>query len=191
MVGSETSPIVMTLAPTMPVDAARMAPTTTTEIAMPPRCLPKRSAMVSSNSSARPDFSSATPMNTKSGTARSVKFVIVPQIRRGRMAKKFVLSSPSAMPVSPKERPVKVRLKATGKPKKRKAIIPANIRPARICSGGNMLVDLVDDLLRLFPAHRPKEVLDGLGERLDGQERPADDDHRLEEKAQRDAPRIR
>ena len=89
MVGSEMSPIVITLAPTMPVDAARIAPTTTTEMAIPPLSLPKSSAIVSSSSSASPDFSSATPMKTKSGTASSVKFVIVPQIRRGRMSKKL------------------------------------------------------------------------------------------------------
>jgi len=72
MVGSDTRPMVITLAPTMPVEAARIAPTTTTEIAMPPRILPNSSAIVSSSSSARPDFSSTTPMKTKRGTASSV-----------------------------------------------------------------------------------------------------------------------
>src|SRR6266545_2960206 len=114
MVGSETSPIVITLAPTMPVEAARIAPTTTTEIAMPPRCLPKR-----------------------------------------------------------------------------KAIIPANIRAARISFSGSISVDLVDDLLRLFPAHRPEEVLHGLGEGLDHEDQKTHDDHRLQKKAQRNATRIR
>src|SRR3990172_4937869 len=191
MVGSETSPMVMTLAPTMPVEAARMAPTTTTEIAMPPRCLPNSRAMVSSNSSASPDFSSATPMKTKSGTARSVKFVMVPQIRRGRISKKFAFRSPRPMPLRPKKSPVKVRLKATGKPKKRKAIIPANIRAARICSRGSMLVHLVDADFALFPAHGPEEILDGLGDGLQGEEREADDDHRLEEESQGDTTRVR
>ncbi len=89
MVGSEIIPMVMTLAPTMPVEAARIAPTTTTEIARPPLSLPKRSPIVSRSSSARPDFSSATPMKTKRGTASRVKFVIVPQMRSGRMSKKL------------------------------------------------------------------------------------------------------
>src|SRR6266545_806129 len=144
MVGSETSPIVITLAPTMPVEAARM-----------------------------------------------VKLVIVPQMRSGRMSKKFVLSTPSAMPARPKDSPVKIRLKATGKPKKRKAIIPANIRAARISFSGSISVDLVDDLLRLFPAHRPEEVLHGLGEGLDHEDQKTHDDHRLQKKAQRNATRIR
>ena len=131
IVGSDTRPIVMTLAPTIPVEAARIAPTTTTEIAMPPRSRPKSSAMVSSSSSASPDFSSATPMKTNSGTASSVKLVIVPQIRRGRMLKK---SSPK--PTSPNTSPVKVRLNATGNPKKRNTIIPTNIRAPSVWSHG-------------------------------------------------------
>ena len=138
MVGSEIIPMVMTLAPTMPVEAARMAPTTTTEMAMPPRRCPKRSAMVSSSSSAMPDFSRATPMKTNRGTASSVKFVMVPQTRIGRMLMKSGRSSPNATPSAPKRIPVKVRLKATGKPRKRNPIIPANMNAARIWSRGRL-----------------------------------------------------
>src|SRR5713226_4087668 len=191
MVGSEMSPMVITLAPTMPVDAARMAPTTTTEMAIPPLSLPKSSAIVSSSSSASPDFSSATPMKTKSGTARSVKLVIVPQMRSGRIPKKSGRRNPRPMPVRPKTSPVKVRLKATGKPKNRKAIIPANIRAARICSGGGTLMNLVDADLALFPPHGPEEVLDGLRDGLQREEREADDDYRLEQEPERDPARIR
>ena len=153
--------MVMTLAPTIPVEAARMAPTTTTEIAMPPRRRPKSRAMVSSSSSASPDFSSATPMKTKSGTASKVKFVIVPQIRMGRMSKKLSWMKPSATPISPKKSPVNVRLKATGKPKKRNAIMPANIRPASTCSGGRpSMAQWTSRTTRraLLPAHRPVEA---------------------------------
>src|SRR4029450_925466 len=175
MVGSDTSPMVMTLAPTMPVEAARIAPTTTTEMAIPPRCLPKSSAIVSSSSSASPDFSRATPMNTNNGTASRVKLVMVPQMRRGRMSKKLARSTPSPIPTRPKKRPVKVRLNATGNPKKRNAIMPANIRAARIWSTG-ISVALVHAGLGLFPAHGPEEVLHGLGEGLDHQEQEAHDD---------------
>src|SRR5882724_1043398 len=191
MVGSEISPMVITLAPTMPVEAARIAPTTTTEMAMPPRRRPKSSAIVSSSSSASPDFSSATPMKTKRGTARRVKFVMVPQMRSGRMAKKSGRRTPVSTPMPPKKSPVKVRLKATGKPKKRKAIIPANMRAPRSWSKGSTSVHLVDPDRALLPAHRPEEVLHRLGEGLDDQEHESDDDHRLEDEAQWDAAGIR
>ncbi len=138
MVGSEIIPMVMTLAPTMPVEAARMAPTTTTEMAMPPRRCPKSSAMVSSSSSAMPDFSRTTPMKTNRGTASSVKFVIVPQIRMGRMLMKSGRRNPKATPSPPKRIPVKVRLNATGKPRNRKPIIPANMKAARTWSSGRL-----------------------------------------------------
>src|SRR5262245_41206333 len=189
MVGSDTSPMVMTLAPTIPVDAARMAPTTTTEIAMPPRSRPNSRAIVSSSSSARPDFSSTTPMKTNSGTAMSVTFVIVPQMRKGRMSKKSGRSAPVSTPSRPKKRPVKVRLKATGKPTKRNAIIPANITAARICSGG-ILVHFLHAPLGLFPAPGHVEVLDRLRHALQAEQREADDDHRLENPAHRHAARI-
>ena len=70
--------MVMTLAPTMPVVAASIVPTTTTGIAIPPGNRPKTSAIVSSSCSARPDLSSTTPMKMNSGTAISVTLVIAP-----------------------------------------------------------------------------------------------------------------
>ena len=69
IVGRLSSPMVTTVAPTIPVDAPSSAPTTTTEIASPPLSRPNSSAIVSSSSSARPDFSSITPMYTNRGTA--------------------------------------------------------------------------------------------------------------------------
>src|SRR5262245_15287554 len=211
MVGSEIIPMVMTLAPTMPVDAARMAPTTTTEIAMPPRRCPKSRAIVSSSSSAMPDFSRATPMKTKSGTARRVKFVIVPQIRMGRMLRKSGRRKPRAIPNPPKRNPVKVRLKATGKPRKRNAIMPANMNPARIWSSGRAVMrsrggprygpphpptlgaprgtrGAPRSRARSsgLPPHGPVERLDGLGDALDHQEEESRDDHRLEQPAKRE-----
>ena len=41
MVGTARSPMVTTVAPTMPVDAPSKAPTTTTDMASPPRMRPK------------------------------------------------------------------------------------------------------------------------------------------------------
>ena len=67
--------------------------------------------MVSSSSSAIPDLSRATPMKTNSGTASRVKFVIVPQIRMGRMLMKSGWRKPKATPSPPKSSPVKMRLK--------------------------------------------------------------------------------
>ena len=69
MVGKDRRPIVTTVAPTMPVEAARSAPTMTTEMPKPPRSVPNNDPIASSNCSAMRDFSSITPMNTKSGTA--------------------------------------------------------------------------------------------------------------------------
>src|SRR6266511_3238814 len=147
--------MVITLAPTIPVEAARIAPTTTTEIAMPPLSFPKTSAMVSSSSSASPDFSRATPMKTKSGTARNV------------------------------------RLKATGKPRNRNAIIPTNISAPSVWSRGSILDDILGPDLGLFPASGHEVVLDGLRDPLDHEQQESDDDRRLEKEAERNPPGVR
>src|SRR6266508_1645398 len=182
--------MVITLAPTIPVEAARIAPTTTTEIAMPPLSFPKTSAMVSSSSPASPDFSRATPMKTKSGTARSVKLVIVPQILSGKMSKKFACRTPNDTPRSPKKSPVNVRLKATGKPRNRNAIIPTNISAPSVWSRGSTLDDILGPDLGLFPASGHEVVLDGLRDPLDHEQQESDDDHRLEKEAERNPPGV-
>ncbi len=69
MVGKDSSPMVTTVAPTMPVLAASNMPTSTTEIARPPLKLPNNRDMVVSNSSAIFERSSMTPIKTNSGTA--------------------------------------------------------------------------------------------------------------------------
>ena len=69
MVGRESKPIVTTVAPTMPVDAAKNAPTTTTETAKPPGKGPKTLAMVVSRSFAILDLSSVMPIKTNIKTA--------------------------------------------------------------------------------------------------------------------------
>ena len=78
MVGSDSNPIVTTVVPTMPVDAANSAPTTQTEMPSPPRRDPNKAPMVSSSSSATFERSSITPINTNRGTAISTSLVMTP-----------------------------------------------------------------------------------------------------------------
>jgi len=88
MVGRLISPMVTTVAPTMPVDAARSAPTMITDTASPPLIRPNSDDIVLSMLSARPDFSNINPIKTNNGTARSTTFCIVPIIRNGSRSKK-------------------------------------------------------------------------------------------------------
>ena len=67
--GRESKPIVTTVAPTMPVDAAKNAPTTTTETAKPPGKGPKTLAIVVSRSFAILDLSKVMPIKTNIKTA--------------------------------------------------------------------------------------------------------------------------
>ena len=71
--------MVTTVAPTIPVEAARRAPTRMTEMPRPPRSGPNSWPMVSSSASASRDRSSITPMKTKSGTATSTSLVMTPK----------------------------------------------------------------------------------------------------------------
>ena len=61
--------MVTTVAPTIPVDAAKKAPTTTTETAKPPGKGPKTRAIVVSKSFAILDLSNVMPINTNIKTA--------------------------------------------------------------------------------------------------------------------------
>ncbi len=72
MVGSDKSPMVTTVAPTIPVDAARNAPTTTTATASPPGNGPNTRAIVVSRSLAIFERSSTMPIITNISTASSV-----------------------------------------------------------------------------------------------------------------------
>ena len=78
MAGSEIRPMVTTVAPTTPVEAASKAPTMITEKPSPPRTLPNSLPMVTSRRSAMPERSSTTPMKMKSGTATRTSLVISP-----------------------------------------------------------------------------------------------------------------
>ena len=72
IVGRDNKPIVTTVAPTIPVEAARNAPTTTTDTAKPPGRPPKTRAIEVSKSFAIFDFSSVIPMRTNIKTASNV-----------------------------------------------------------------------------------------------------------------------
>ena len=69
MVGKLSSPMVTTVAPTMPVDAAKNAPTTTTETAKPPGSGPNTRAIVVSRSLAIFERSKVMPIITNINTA--------------------------------------------------------------------------------------------------------------------------
>ncbi len=71
--------MVTTVAPTMPVDAARSMPTKITEMPSPPRRRPNSSPMVSRSCSAMRARSRVTPMNTNKGTATSTSLVMMPK----------------------------------------------------------------------------------------------------------------
>ncbi len=76
--GRDIIVIITTLAPTIPVDAARIAPTITIAMASPPLIEPKSSPMDSSIFSAILLFSKINPIKINKGTAISVKFCIIP-----------------------------------------------------------------------------------------------------------------
>ena len=75
--------MVVTVAATTPVVAARSEPTSTTARASPPRTRPSRRPMLSSKRSAMPELSSIDPINTKAGIASNVKLPMIPKIRWG------------------------------------------------------------------------------------------------------------
>jgi hypothetical protein len=71
-------PMVTTVAPTMPVEAASSAPTSDTETAKPPRTLPIRGPSPQQFGGRMRDFSSFMPMKTREGW-RSDLVVMVPK----------------------------------------------------------------------------------------------------------------
>ena len=114
MLGSDSSPMVTTVAPTIPVLAASNMPTTTTEMPRPPRMLPNSLDMLPSSSSATLDFSRITPMRINRGTAIRVVLPMVPNMRPGKAARKPGSKCPARMPPAAKARAVPARVKATG-----------------------------------------------------------------------------
>ena len=85
--GKDNSPIVTTVAPTIPVLAANKAPTIMTEIPKPPLTLLNKDDIASKSLSAILDFSNIIPMNINIGIATKVSFVIIPKILLGKANK--------------------------------------------------------------------------------------------------------
>ena len=122
MTGREMTPIATTLAPTTPVDAARSAPTSTVEMAIPPRISPNKNPIDSSRRSASRDFCKTIPIKMKSGIAISMVLFMIDQMRCGIREKICV---PSAN--RPKKTATPPKVKATGKPRSSIARAVVNI----------------------------------------------------------------
>ena len=137
MVGRDSRPMVTTVAPTMPVEAASSAPTTDTEMPRPPRRLPNSRPMVSSNSSATLERSSITPMKTNSGTAISNSLVIAPpKILDGSAPKREKSNTPKIHPIPAKISAVPASVNATGNPAIRNRHTTTNMMMVRISENG-------------------------------------------------------
>ena len=80
IVGKDSIPIVTTVAPTIPVDAARSIPTITTPIPKPPLVVPNNSPIDWSNPAAIFVFSSMIPIKINNGTATRGSLIITPKI---------------------------------------------------------------------------------------------------------------
>ena len=130
IVGNDSSPIVTTVAPTIPVLAASNIPTSVTAIPSPPRSDPKSALSVSSKSSAIRARSRVTPMKTNSGTATSVSLPIMPKTRFGRPDRRASLNVPVATPAAANTSAVPPSVNATGKPASNTAITVRNSRNA-------------------------------------------------------------
>ena len=83
IVGRLRRPMVTTVAPTIPVDAASSIPTKVTEMPRPPCRGPKHCPIVLNSSSATFERSSMTPMNTNRGTATRISLLMIPKKRDG------------------------------------------------------------------------------------------------------------
>ncbi len=106
--------MVTAVAPTMPVDAASNAPTSTAEMASPPRNVPNSRPMRSSRSSAMRDCSSITPMKMNSGTASNTGLVMMPKMRSGSAPRMLKLIVPVASPMTAKASEMPASVSATG-----------------------------------------------------------------------------
>ena len=119
MAGKEIKPMAMTVAPTIPVLAARRAPTMTTDRPNPLFIRPKSFAIEVNRSSATFDFSMMTPMKMKSGTAIKVALVMTPYKRFGMVSKRYKSKPPNKETMAAKIRETPAKVKATGNPAKR------------------------------------------------------------------------
>ena len=116
MVGSAISVMVITVAPTIPVEAASRVPTRITAKPSPPRTPASRRLAMLSRSSATRERSRITPISTNRGTAISVWLCMIelPSIRLGKAFRKESGNTPSAMPRSAKISATPPSVSATG-----------------------------------------------------------------------------
>ena len=95
--GSEITPMAITLAATVPVMAPRMAPTMMTAKPRPPGRLPNSWPVPSSRSSARPQRSRMAPMKVKNGIDSSSSLETMPNSRRGKLPMNSGFTKPCDM----------------------------------------------------------------------------------------------
>ena len=143
----QADPMVTTVAPTIPVEAASSAPTRHTEYPNPPRTGPNSAPIVLSKSSAIFERSSVTPMNMNSGTAISTSLRMIENIRCGNALRKDASKTPAPVAMNANSSEPPAKLNATGKPNSISAIthtnskahrtagIRINSMPTRPCSG--------------------------------------------------------
>ena len=116
MVGSAKRPMVTTVAPTIPVEAASNMPTKMTAIPSPPFMPRINSSMVVRRFSAIFDFSSIIPMKTNNGTAIKVSLPIMSKIRLGMLCRNAISNAPNILAINAKSSETPASVKATGKP---------------------------------------------------------------------------
>ena len=114
--GNDMSPIVTTVAPTIPVLAARRAPTTIIEILKPPLIFLNAKAIFANIFAAIPDLSRMVPIKINRGTARRVTLFIIPNILNGILFKIDSSNIPKGMQISANKIETPDRVNATGYP---------------------------------------------------------------------------
>ena len=107
------SPIVTTVAPTIPVLAAINMPTTVTAMPSPPRAPPMSADRLFSSVSAMWVRCSVTPISTNRGTAISVWFVMIPNTRLGRNPRSPRSNTPNRAPPNANRSATPARVGAT------------------------------------------------------------------------------
>jgi hypothetical protein len=112
--GKDINPIVTTVAPTIPVLAAKRAPTRIIEILNPPLMFLKAKAIFSSILAAIPDLSKTVPININKGTARSVTLFIMPNILKGILLNISGSNNPKGMQIKANKMDIPDKVNATG-----------------------------------------------------------------------------
>ena len=112
--GKDINPIVTTVAPTIPVLAAKRAPTRIIEILNPPLMFLKAKAIFSSILDAMPDLSKTVPIKINKGTARSVTLFMMPNILKGILLKIAGSKMPNGMHIKANKMDIPDKVNATG-----------------------------------------------------------------------------